>query len=215
MRVEFIQGMKTDLPIEENLGVLLFTNDSGEIYQGNGKGKPLTQYSSVIYGYKSLLDLETKNPQVKGKIFITLDGDMYIYDGRSYVLVNGLRGKESTELYQANWNNETNSVLTKVIDVKDIFLEKNMKSIDRSELLIQNNSNPSQTQDNNLNLVVYDKEIKIMDTLIEPKDAQKYLLGISPNIKVFIKGNFSATLYMNYFKLTENEIGGSYYENIR
>lgn len=209
MRVEFKQGLKRYLPIEDNLGVLLFTNDSGEIYQGNGKGKPLTQYTSVIYGYKSLLDLETKNPQVKGKIFITLDGDMYIYDGKSYALVNGQRGKESTSLYEASWNNEVNSTLTKMADIRDIFLEKNMKSIDRAELLIRNNKNPSQTQDNNVELVVFDKDIKIMDTLIEPKDTQKYLLGISPNVKIFVKGSFSATLYINYFKLTENELGGN------
>lgn len=210
MRVEFKRGRKIDLPPEANVGILHYAWDTGEVYEGNGKGKPLTKYASIFYGYSNLADLEKKNPKITGKIYITLDGDMYIYNGKNYLLVNGERKKDSTTLYELHWNNEQFNSLTKIVDFRDLFNDKKMKSIDKAEILIQNKKGQSSVNAE-LQLIIFDKDIKVLDVLIEPQDTQRYILGISPNVKIFTKGRFSGQLYINYFELSEDELGGDIY----
>ncbi|MFR4986956.1 MAG: hypothetical protein ACLUCH_06130 [Lachnospirales bacterium] len=201
MRVEFKRGREKDLPKEGNLGTLFFTWDTGRIFEGNGKGKKLTDYSSVLSGYDNLAMLEALNPRIGGKIYVTNDGGIYIYNGINYIEVGGSgNGNAPTDMYEVSWENQTNNTLIKIIDIKELFIEKNMRSIDKSELIIYNNSIDSDLKDNSIQLVVKDKDIPIMDVKIKPQDTQKYLLGISTNTKVFVKGYFSGRLYINYYK---------------
>lgn len=201
MRVEFKRGREKDLPKEGNLGTLFFTWDTGRIFEGNGKGKKLTDYSSVLSGYDNLAMLEALNPRIEGKIYVTNDGGIYIYNGINYIEVGGNgNGNAPTDIYEVSWESQTNNTLIKIIDIKELFIEKNMRSIDKSELIIYNNSIDSDLKDNSIQLVVKDKDIPIMDVKIKPQDTQKYLLGISTNTKVFVKGYFSGRLYINYYK---------------
>lgn len=206
-----MRGKKADLPISGNIGTLYYTYDTREIFEGNGAGKPLSQYTSILYGYKSLADLEKKNPKIKGKVYITSDGDMYIYDGKSYLLLNGERSKDTTTLYELSWQGEQFSSLTKILDLREIFDNKKMKSIDRAEILFKNTASTPPSDDKKLQIVVLDRDIEVLNVLIDAQDTQKYLLGISPNVKVFAKGRFNGALYVNYFKLSDDELGGSDY----
>ena len=43
------KGLKANLPTSADDNVLLFTNDSGELFKGNGNGNPLIKYSDVAY----------------------------------------------------------------------------------------------------------------------------------------------------------------------
>lgn len=201
MRVEFKRGKEKDLPKEGNLGTLFFAWDTGKIFEGNGYGKSLTEYSSVLWGYENIADLEFKNPQIQGKIYITNDGGMYIYNGTSYLSVGGGTGVGyPTNIYEKSWDNEYYPILTKILDMKELFISENMKSIDKSEIIIYNSLPKSEITDNSLYLVIKDKEITILETKIEPQDTQKYLLGISTNKKIFLKGTFTGQLYINYYK---------------
>lgn len=201
MRVEFKRGKEKDLPKEGNLGTLFFTWDTGKIFEGNGTGKKLTEYSSVLSGYDNLAMLEAIDPRIEGKIYVTNDGGLYIYNGVNYIEVGGNgSGNAPIDIYDVSWENQKNNTLIKIIDVKELFIEKNMRSIDKSELIIYNNSIDSDLKDNSIQLVVKDKDISIMDVKIKPQDTQKYLLGISTNTKVFVKGHFSGQLYINYYK---------------
>lgn len=198
MRVEFKRGKEKDLPKEGNLGTLFFTWDTGKIFEGNGYGKPLTEYASVLWGYENIADLEFKNPQIQGKIYITNDGNMYIYNGNNYISVGGGNGGIGypIDVYEKIWDRENFPILTKILDVRELFLSQNMRSIDSSEIIIHNPLN----NDTVVELLVKDRNIVILDTKIKPQETQKYLLGIGTNTKVFLKGTFTGQLYINYYK---------------
>lgn len=87
--VNFMHGMKENLPSSAPDGSLLFTKDSGEIYRGNGDTLPLTLMSGVYSGYIDLADLQLKNPQLTGKIYVTNDRKAYIYSNSKYVELTG------------------------------------------------------------------------------------------------------------------------------
>lgn len=211
MRVQFKRGKERNLPSSGEVGTFYYAEDTRKIFEGNGSGKPLSEYTNILFGFKSLADLEKQNPRIKGKVYITNDGDMYMYDGYSYLLLNGERGKDTTTLYELSWQGEHFSSLTKILDLREIFENKQMKSIDRSEIIFKNTSSRSTRNDNKLQVVILDKEIEVLNVIIDAQETQKYLLGISPNIKVFAKGRMNGVLYINYFKLSDEEIGGSGY----
>lgn len=196
MKVEFKRGKEKDLPKEGSIGTLFFASDTGKMFEGNGLGKPLMPYSSILSGYIDVNDLRNINPQIKGKIYLTDDGFLYIFNGTDYISVGG--GNISsipTDIYEKNWNNQKNNELIKIIDMKNLFKEMNIRSISQSELIIYN---PVEDM-GDVQLYVTDREIPILDVQIKSKDTQKYILGISPNLKVFVKGLFTGSLYINYY----------------
>lgn len=198
MRVELKRGKERDLPNFANVGTLLFTYDTGRIFGGNGYGKPLTEYSSFLSGYNNIADLEFKNPQIMGKIYLTNDGGLYIYNGDKYISVGGGTGSGATDVYEKTWSNQFNGISSKILDIRDLFLSQDMRSITASEILIENTGSES------LDFLVKDKEIVVLETKIKTKETQKYLLGISTNLKVFVKGHFNGQLYINYYKNAQN-----------
>lgn len=82
--INFLQGLKANLPTNAVEGALLFTTDTGELFRGNGDETPITPYGSVLYGYADLADLQTKNPAIQGKLYLTNAGQIYTYNGVSY-----------------------------------------------------------------------------------------------------------------------------------
>ena len=92
--IKFLQGLKTNLPATAPEGALLFTSDSGEIFAGLGDSKGLLSYSNVLSGYSNLLDLQTKNPALTGKLYLSNDANVYYYDGTEYKTVSAKGGNE-------------------------------------------------------------------------------------------------------------------------
>lgn len=67
-KVVFKQGEVRNLPKEASPNVLLFTTDTGELFKGQGTGKPLLKFSSLII-------LETEN--MKSKLINPINDKMY------------------------------------------------------------------------------------------------------------------------------------------
>lgn len=91
-KVVFKKGLFANLPQEEQDNVLLFATDVGRLFQGNGTGKKLTEYSDVMTGYVDLADLQAKNPSIANKLYITDDKGIYIYKNNDYVQLGGTGG---------------------------------------------------------------------------------------------------------------------------
>lgn len=77
------KGLKVNLPLSAEDNVLFFTNDSGEIYKGNGIGSPLVKYCDVIY-----LDTLPASGE-EGKVYLIQDGlnglKMYSYRNTNWI----------------------------------------------------------------------------------------------------------------------------------
>lgn len=86
--LRILQGLKADLPSSATVGSLLFTTDTGEIFKGNGEGQPLTTYADVLYGYVDLADLQSKNPNIPGKLYLTDDNKLYTLTNGTYTALS-------------------------------------------------------------------------------------------------------------------------------
>lgn len=195
MKIEFKRGLEKNIPKFGNVGTLYFTEDTRRIFEGNGYAKPLSEYSNVIYKYENYADLIENAPKIEGKIYITKDMNLYFYNNGDFINLNNAGNIYPDNLYEKSWENQNSNNFIKLIDIKQIFTENQMMSISQAEFTIFNTHEKS-----NLDLYIMDKEIKILETQIEAKETQKYILGISPNIKVFVKGSFNSNLYINYHK---------------
>lgn len=79
-------SLKRDLPKAESRGVMIFTTDTRELYQGNGIGLALTRITDVM-----LYDNVESFPEtgVEEKFFISKsDKNIYFWDGEKYVRAN-------------------------------------------------------------------------------------------------------------------------------
>lgn len=195
MKIELKRGFERNLPKFGNVGTLYFTEDTRRIFEGNGYAKPLSEYSNLIYGYDNYADLVDKAPKIENKLYLTNDMNLFVYNGGDFININQTDGLYPNDLYEQFWQNQTSNNFVKIIDVKQIFTKEKMKSISQAEFTIFNFH-----EQIDLNLYITDKEITILETKLKAKETQKYILGISPNIKVFVKGSFNANLYINYHK---------------
>lgn len=195
MKVEFKRGLEKNLPKFGNVGTLYFTEDTRKIFEGNGYDKSLSEYSSIIYGYDNYADLLDKAPTIEGKLYITNDMNLFVYNGADFVNINERSGVYPNDLYEKSWENKISTNFIKLIDIKEIFTELKMRSISQAEFTVHNIHEKT-----NLDIYILDREIKVLEITIPPKETQKYILGISPNIKIFTKGTFNGNLYINYHK---------------
>ena len=195
MKIELKRGFERNLPKFGNVGTLYFTEDTRRIFEGNGYAKSLSEYSNLIYGYENYADLVDKAPKIENKLYLTNDTNLFVYNGGDFININQSDGLYPNDLYEQFWQNQTSSNFIKMIDIKEIFTKEKMKSISQAEFTIFNFH-----EQMDLSLYITDKEITILETKLKSKETQKYILGISPNIKVFVKGSFNANLYINYHK---------------
>ena len=89
MDVIFKRGLEANLPSSAAANELYFCVDTGRMFQGGGLGSPMVEYSDVRDGYINLADLQNKNPALRGKIYLTNEGKLYIYNGIEYTEVSG------------------------------------------------------------------------------------------------------------------------------
>lgn len=88
-KVIFKKGLFANLPSSAEENVLLFATDVGRLFQGTGIGKDLIEYSNLITGYSDLTELKTENPSIENKLYVTDDGNIYIYLNNDYVSLGG------------------------------------------------------------------------------------------------------------------------------
>ncbi len=96
--------------------------------------------------------------------------------------------------YKNFWNNKTFDKLQLLFDINKIYEDKFKLNIIGTEFLIKNDSIYSE-----LILTIIDNDIEILNVTLQPNEAQKYLLGISDGIKVFVQGSFTASLYISTY----------------
>ena len=110
--------------------------------------------------------------------------------------------------YQKVFVQESHPIsLDLILDVNEVFTNNNYKAIINTEFTIRNNIEKTGTEeddkaDNQLHLVVVDNTLTVLDVYIKPSDTQKYILGISPNVKIMAQlpnGTFDATYYMTTY----------------
>lgn len=88
--VKFLKGIKSALPTNGvDNSSLYFVEDSGELFKSVGNGQPLVKIGDVLGNYTDITDLQTKNPAIQGKLYLTNDSKLYTYNGTSYELISG------------------------------------------------------------------------------------------------------------------------------
>lgn len=120
--VKFLKGLKSQLP---TLGVddssLYFVEDTGEIYKGVGSGQPLVKLGDVLSGFSDLEDLQLKNPAIQGKLYLTDNRELFIYDGVEYKLVSGAEAISADKIVET----ESHKVMTAEERIKLEGIEEN------------------------------------------------------------------------------------------
>lgn len=104
--------------------------------------------------------------------------------------------------HQIDWKNEVKTNLEMIVNVFDIYTAMGFTTIVNSELLIKNNKPTGDAltnEQNRLNLIIMDDGIEVVNTTIDPQERQKFILGMSPNVKVYIKGEFDGKFYIGAF----------------
>lgn len=125
-------------------------------------------------------------------------------DAAGNIMYNGknLLSKIEPFFYEQHWNGQTNAALDMVINIADVMQSKSFITINSSEFTIKNLISATGTatdKENTLKLQVIDSNIIVLDVDILPQEVQKYVLGISPNIKIFVQGQFDANYYLTAF----------------
>ena len=129
-------------------------------------------------------------------------------DSQGHILFNDkiLLTELKASIYQKQLTEETHNNLDLIIDVNNIFTKNNYQAIISSEFTIRNNiinnEDTNNMDENQLHLVITDLDLTILDVYIKPSETQQYVLGISPNIKVYAKlpnGTISANYYMTNY----------------
>lgn len=88
--VKFLKGNKANLPATAIIeGALYFTIDTGELFDSPTANQPLVKIGDVYSGYVDLVDLQTKNPAIKGKLYLTDEDKMYSYSNGGYKEISG------------------------------------------------------------------------------------------------------------------------------
>jgi hypothetical protein len=107
--------------------------------------------------------------------------------------------------YQQHWTGQDETAALKtIVDTFVIYQAQNFASILNAEFTVKNlipsvDATTDNKPENQLRLVITDGAITLMDVNIPPLSVQKYILGISPNIKILIQGNFDANYYVGAF----------------
>lgn len=105
--------------------------------------------------------------------------------------------------YSRKWENQNNPTLEEIVKFQQIFNEKDIRVITGSQIVIENRNNITGNSEtdkkNEVHLIVKEGGITTLDTKIKPRDTQKYVTGINPDTRIFVKGYFSGNLSLNYF----------------
>lgn len=126
-------------------------------------------------------------------------------DKHGNLLYNGTRifTNFNPLIYKRIWNQQLLEELSLLIDYNTIFVEQDIKMISTSELIIENKNsitrNPDTDKKNEIHLQIYEDDFVVLDVFIKPQEMQKYITGINPNTKIYVKGYFSANVIINYF----------------
>jgi hypothetical protein len=128
-------------------------------------------------------------------------------DSSNNLYFNGIKlltGAMQPFTFQNHWTNQVIAADSLLIDVSTIFTSHSYNAILSTELTLVNNiASVNATEDakaiNQIHLVAIDGAVTVLDVSIPPGSTQKYLLGISPNLKVMISGSFSGNYYLTAY----------------
>jgi len=88
--VRFLKGNKANLPsVGTDDSTIYFVDDNNELYKSVGNGLPLSKISDVMSEYLNLNDLQSKNPSLEGKLYLTNENKLYTYRNNTYELLSG------------------------------------------------------------------------------------------------------------------------------
>ena len=141
------------------------------------------------------------NSKVLNKLNEDVNGDLFFNNKRILTELQAYT-------YQQKFINESHPIsLDMILDINEIMTNNNYKAIMQCEFTIKNNISETGTDEdekieNKLHLVVIDNTLTVLDVYISPSDTQKYILGISPNMKIMAQlpnGTFDANFYMTTY----------------
>lgn len=94
--VVFKRGNRVDLPLNERNNVLLFTNDTGELYRGNGSTRPLSKVSDVKF-----VESLPVSDILSDKLYVVVTAgsvELWLHDGEWRELVSGGNVQDSKRI---------------------------------------------------------------------------------------------------------------------
>lgn len=154
------------------------------------------QLMKTLAGYVTKSDMYTKTQMTSLfslKAFEHGHENKDVLDGFSLndsgaLLFNGepvLRNIEPV-IKTLTWDNQTNDILNLVLDTANVYSDIKGIFISGSEFIVRNEGTK------NLILKVTDGNLDVLNVEVDPGDTQKYILGTSSNIKLYIQGIYSA-----------------------
>lgn len=98
--------------------------------------------------------------------------------------------------------NVTAASLSLLVDTSAEMVNSGIKMISAAQILVKNETNTTNNpylEEDYVRLIISEGNITIIDVMIEPGTSQQYTLGVSPNVKVSIKGNYSCSYVLAGF----------------
>lgn len=96
-------------------------------------------------------------------------------------------------MYEQHWE-DTFDKTELLFDINEIYALKGFPNVMSVEFIVENIS-----LEKELSLIVKDEDTTLINVFLEAEEVQKYELGISSHIKVYINGSFTASLYIGTY----------------
>lgn len=141
------------------------------------------QQSDMLFASKAL-EHDHENMETLSRFDVDSDGNL-LYNDR-IIAVN-----VKPYLKEIKWTSELRTKMSLLLDTATLYEEIGYTYITSNEFIIRN-SDPV----DNLELLIEDDEIEILRVTLGPREAQKYHLGKSPKIKIYVMGKFDGKFYM-------------------
>lgn len=96
MAVIYVKKVLEDnLPLLDTDFTMSFT-EKNNLYITKQDGSQM-QVTDLLTGYDDLSDLIAQDPQIEGKLYLTRENKMYVYDGVKYLAIGGESGGEGLD----------------------------------------------------------------------------------------------------------------------
>lgn len=87
--------LESNLPLTDDDFTMSFTEE-GNLYYTKNDGSQL-KVTDIKTGYVNLVDLQTHNPAIENKIYLTKEAKLYVFSGGIYVEISGGSGSGSID----------------------------------------------------------------------------------------------------------------------
>lgn len=125
---------------------------------------------------------------------ISIDNELY-YNGQK------LLTSFNPTMHTIKGDNQNIENLTLLINTSNEIVKSGIRMINNAQFLVKNTLAVKQDiqESDNVTLIIEEGNIPIVNVKISPQESQQYTIGISPDVKIYIKGQFSYNYVLTGF----------------